>query len=142
MKNDRLADLGLLFARLALAAVMLIHGTPKMIPGGPNGDWPGFSAQIELFEQNLGIPPLFAVLAIFAEFLGGIGILLGLLTRLAAFGIACTMGFALYTLIAANQPLERMELPGAMLLIALCLLCTGAGGKSLDGAWFGRKGNK
>jgi len=39
----------------------------------------------------MGIPSFFAVLAILAEFLGGIGLILGLLSRVAAFGIAANM---------------------------------------------------
>jgi putative oxidoreductase len=41
--------------------------------------------------QSMGIPALFALLAIVAEFAGSIGLILGCLTRVAAFGIGCNM---------------------------------------------------
>ena len=43
------------------------------------------------FTGMLHIPAPFAVLAIAAEFLGGLGLIFGLLTRVAAFGIFCNM---------------------------------------------------
>ena len=48
----------------------------------------GFSATMSGFE-HLGIPAVFEFLAIAAEFFGGLGLMLGLLGRVAAFGIAC-----------------------------------------------------
>jgi putative oxidoreductase len=44
-----------------------------------------------------GIPSVFALLAIAAEFLGPLGLAIGLLTRVAAFGIACVMVVAIIT---------------------------------------------
>jgi len=43
------------------------------------------------------IPAIFAFLAIAAEFFGGLGLILGLLTRVAAFGIAVNMLVAVVT---------------------------------------------
>jgi putative oxidoreductase len=43
------------------------------------------------FTQQMHIPAVFAFLAICAEFLGGIGLILGAMGRVAAFGIACPM---------------------------------------------------
>ena len=76
-----------LFVRVPLGVIMFAHGSQKTLGLFGGG---GFSKTIEGFEQNLGIPPVFTVLAMAAEFLGGICVLLGLLTRLSAFGIACT----------------------------------------------------
>jgi putative oxidoreductase len=46
---------------------------------------------VKSFQQQMGIPVPLATLAIAAEFLGGIGLILGLLGRVAALGIAVTM---------------------------------------------------
>ena len=43
------------------------------------------------FTQQMHIPAPFAFLAICAEFFGGLGLIVGLLSRIAAFGIMCNM---------------------------------------------------
>src|ERR1700682_5009160 len=74
--------------RLVLGVVFFAHGAQKMLGwfGGP-----GFSGTMGLFTGYLHIPAPFAVLAIAAEFFGGLGLVLGFLTRIAAFGIAVNM---------------------------------------------------
>src|SRR5437879_1064405 len=49
------------------------------------------SGTMHFFTDMMHIPAPFAFLAIAAEFFGGIGLILGLLTRVAAFGIGCNM---------------------------------------------------
>src|SRR5256885_12788909 len=70
--------------RLALGVVFFAHGAQKML--GWFGGW-GFSATMGLFTGMMHIPAPLAFLAIAAEFFGGMGLILGFLTRLAAFGI-------------------------------------------------------
>src|SRR5450830_1681227 len=43
------------------------------------------------FTKTMHIPALFAILAIAAEFFGGLGLIVGLLSRVAALGIALNM---------------------------------------------------
>ena len=76
-----------LLQRLVLAVVFFPHGAQKML-----GWWggQGFSGTIDGMSQ-MGLPAALVVLVIFAEFFGSIGLALGLLTRLAALGIACVM---------------------------------------------------
>ena len=73
--------------RLMLGIIFFAHGAQKTL-----GWWGGttFSETMRLFTFN-GVPAVLAFLAIAAEFLGGIGLILGLLGRVAAFGIACNM---------------------------------------------------
>src|SRR5450755_5102986 len=74
--------------RLVLGIVFFAHGAQKMLGwfGGL-----GFSGTMGFFTGSMHIPAPFAFLAIAAEFLGGIGLLFGLLTRVAAFGIFVNM---------------------------------------------------
>src|SRR4029077_10245880 len=74
-------------ARLALGVVMFAHGAQKML-GWFGGN--GFSGTMGFFT-SMGIPAPFAFLAIAAEFFGGLGLLVGFLGRIAAFGIICNM---------------------------------------------------
>src|SRR5258707_1678652 len=78
--------------RLVLGVVFFAHGAQKTL--GWFGGY-GFSGTMGFFTQVMHIPAPFAFLAICAEFLGGIGLLLGLLGRVAAFGIACNMVVAI-----------------------------------------------
>ena len=85
-------DHTLTVVRLVLGVVFFAHGAQKALGwfGGP-----GFSATLAGFTTHMSIPEFFAVLAILAEFLGGIGLIVGLLTRVAAFGIAVNMCVAI-----------------------------------------------
>src|SRR5258708_9979263 len=74
--------------RLVLGVVFSAHGVQKLLGwfGGP-----GFSGTMGMFTGYMHIPAPLAFLAIAAEFFGGLGLILGFLTRLAAFGIAVNM---------------------------------------------------
>ena len=84
--------------RLVLGVVFFAHGAQKMLGwfGGP-----GFSGTMGAFTGYMHIPAPFAFLAIAAEFFGGLGLILGLLTRIAAFGIAVNMVVAVVWCTAA-----------------------------------------
>ena len=86
-------DAALLVLRLLLGIVFFPHGMQKLFGlfGGP-----GFSGMMGMFTDKMGIPAVFAFLAIMAEGLGSLGLLTGLLTRVAAFGIAVEMAVAVY----------------------------------------------
>src|SRR5215471_10082470 len=86
-------DHTLTLLRVGLGVVFFAHGAQKML-GWFGGN--GYAATVSYFTHGLGIPEAFAVLAILAEFFGGIGLILGLLSRIAAFGIAVNMFVALF----------------------------------------------
>src|SRR5690349_22703637 len=73
--------------RLVLGIVFFAHGAQKVLGwfGGP-----GFQGTIGFFT-SMGIPAPLAFLAMMAEFLGGLGLILGFLSRIAAFGVLCNM---------------------------------------------------
>src|SRR6201998_4671249 len=85
-------DWTLTLLRLVMGVVFFAHGAQKTL--GWFGGY-GFSGTMGFFTNAMHIPAPFAFLAICAEFLGGIGLILGLLGRVAAFGIACDMVVAL-----------------------------------------------
>ena len=82
-----------LLLRITLAIVIFPHGAQKAL-GWFGGH--GFKGTMKYFTST-GIPATFASLAIAAEFLGPLGLAVGLLTRIAAFGIACVMVVAIIT---------------------------------------------
>jgi putative oxidoreductase len=84
-------DYSLTIARLFLGVVFFAHGAQKVLGwfGGP-----GFSATMAGFTGKMHIPVIFALLAIAAEFFGSLGLIAGLLGRIASFGIMCDMAVA------------------------------------------------
>lgn len=122
---------GLLVLRLVMGAAFVIHGWGKIqSPFSWMGDAP--------------IPGFLQALAAISEFGGGILLLLGLLTPLAALGILFTMAGALFIahfpqghpFVASGGP--SFELPLVYLAAALLFLVAGPGRFSLDYALFGR----
>jgi hypothetical protein len=70
----------LTIVRVVLGVVMFAHGAQKML--GWFGGY-GFHGTIGFFHEQLKVPSVFGLLAIMAEFLGSICLLLGLFTRVA-----------------------------------------------------------
>ena len=99
----------------------------------------------------MNIPAPFALLAIAAEFLGPIALVLGLLTRVAAFGIAATITVAALMVSAkfgffmnwsGKQAGEGIEYHLLMVAIALALMIQGGGRWALDSVIASRLDNK
>jgi putative oxidoreductase len=133
-------DWTLTVLRLVMGVVFFAHGSQKVL--GWFGGY-GFSATMGFFTHLMHIPAPFAFLAICAEFLGGIGLILGALGRIAAFGIACNMVIAVLMVHAPNglfmnwtgqQKGEGFEYHLLALAIALVLMVKGSGAFSIDGA--------
>lgn len=131
-------DYSVTILRLALGALFFAHGAQKVL--GWFGGF-GFRASLGFFTQQMHIPVVLAVLAIAAEFLGGIGLIVGFLGRVAAFGIACNMGvaialvhrqFGLFANWYGNQKGEGVEYHILVIAIALVIMIRGSGALSID----------
>ncbi len=131
-------DLTLTVVRLVMGIVFFAHGTQKML--GWFGGY-GFHGTMGFFTQRMGIPAPLAFLAICAEFFGGLGLIFGLLTRIAVFGIMVNMLVAIMTVHRfnglfmnwyGNQKGEGYEYHLLALALGLVLLVKGAGAFSLD----------
>ena len=125
--------------RLALAAVMIAHGSQKVL-GTFNG--PGFKAFTAGTTPFGFMRPawLWLAAAAFFEFVGGILIGLGFLTRVGAFLVACVMLTAIVGVhwrggfFASNR---GYEFPLTLLAMAVGLLIAGGGQASVDRALSG-----
>ena len=95
----RANDVALLILRLSLAAVLWPHGAQKALGllGGP-----GLTGTVGMLSSHMGLPAIVAYLVIAIEFLGPIALVLGVLTRLAALGIAVDMAAAAILVHAPN----------------------------------------
>jgi putative oxidoreductase len=136
-------DCAITIARVALGVVMFPHGAQKVL--GWFGGY-GFSGSMGFFTGTLGVPWIFALLAIVAEFAGSLGLITGLLSRIAAFGIAvnmivavimihCHVGFFMNWFGA--QKGEGYEYHILAIALALIVMFRGAGSYSLDKAIWG-----
>jgi len=129
---------GPLILRLTLALVFFPHGAQKVL--GWFGGY-GFAGTLGFFTGQLGIPAPLAVLAIVTEFLAPLALVLGLGTRVAAFGLAVVMAVAALTVHLPNgffanwsgkQAGEGIEFHLLAIGAALALVVVGAGRASLD----------
>lgn len=136
---------GTLVLRVVLGIVFFAHGGQKML-GWFGGN--GFSPTMGFFENGMHIPAVFAFLAIAAEFFGSIGVFLGFLTRIAAFGIAVNMLVAIIKVHGhvgffmnwgGTQRGEGYEYHLLVLAITVFLMVCGAGAFSVDRAVAGRR---
>ena len=124
--------------RLALGVIFFAHGAQKML--GWFGGY-GFTGTMGFFTGVLHIPAAFAFLAIAAEFFGGLGLIFGLLTRVASFGVFCNMivavamvhgQFGFWMNWTGAQKGEGYEYHLLLLAAAAVLMIRGAGAASVD----------
>lgn len=125
------ADWSILFIRLGVGIIFLVHGLGKLFNIGPVAL--GIPGTTEFFA-SLGIPsPLFfAWLVALVESLGGLFIILGLFTRISALLVAIDIGVAILLVhlpkgfSASNGGYEFVLL---LFLGAVSLVFSGAGKK-------------
>jgi len=138
LKTDN--DVTALVARLALGLAMFPHGAQKVLGWFGGG---GFSGTMGFFTTQMHIPAVFAFLAILAEFAGALGLILGFLSRIAAFGILCNMivavvmvhgGNGFFMNWAGNQKGEGFEYHILAIALALIVIIRGGGAASVDRA--------
>jgi putative oxidoreductase len=119
---------------------MFPHGAQKVL-GWFGGH--GFSATMGAFTHSMHIPAVFAFLAIAAEFAGSLGLIVGFLSRVAAFGIAMNMTVAILAVHHANgffmnwmgnQKGEGFEYHLLAIGLALVVMVCGGGKASIDSA--------
>jgi len=131
-------DFAPLVMRVMLGIVFIPHGAQKAL--GWFGGY-GLEGTLNFFTQSMGLPLFLAVLIIAAESLGAIGLILGFLTRFAAFGITCVMTGAILTVHLKNgffmnwagkQAGEGFEFHLLAIALAVALMITGGGKASVD----------
>ena len=123
--------------RLVLGIVFFAHGA-QQVHGWFHGY--GFHAMMHFYE-GMGIPAVFAALAIFSMFLGGIGLIIGFLASVAAAGIAVTMLVAVCRVHLpvgffmnwyGTQKGEGYEFHLLAIAVAILIMVKGAGAFSID----------
>lgn len=127
-------DIGLLIFRLGISVLMLTHGYPKLVRF--------FGSEEITFADPLGFGEVTSFfLAVFAEFVCSILVILGLGTRLAVIPLIITMGVAAF-IVHSEDPFTRQELPLMYLTGYILLFFTGSGKYSLDWYFLSQKKKK
>ncbi|MGH9158537.1 MAG: DoxX family protein [Vicinamibacteraceae bacterium] len=143
-------DPSLTVLRVTLGAVMFAHGAQSVLGwfGGP-----GLRGAIASFGE-LGVPAAVAVLVVSAELFGSLGLMAGLLTRLAAAGIVAVMAGAIAVVHwpygffmnwFGQQSGEGFEYHLLVIAMALAVVARGGGWASLDSRlarWLGEQGTR
>src|SRR5437762_14011539 len=133
-------DAAITVLRLVTGIVFFAHGAQKML--GWFGGY-GFTGTMGFFTGAMHIPAVFAFLAIAAEFFGGLGLIFGFLTRIAAFGITVNMLVAIAMVHAqfgffmnwtGTQKGEGFEYHLRTLAATIFLMIKGSGAFSIDRA--------
>ena len=125
---DRLQPLALLLMRLALGVIMVAHGYRNVF---------GHLRDHVHLVAGLGLPAWLGYVSSFSEFLGGLLLLAGLFTRLAAFAVCVDLAVAIWKFHWHNGLLGSPDRPGyefplAAAALAFALIFFGGGPIALD----------
>jgi putative oxidoreductase len=131
-------DIATTILRLVLGVIFFAHGAQKML--GWFGGY-GLTGTMGFFTGVLHIPAVFAFLAVAAEFFGGLGLIFGLFTRVAAFGVLGNMivaiamvhgRFGFWMNWTGTQKGEGFEYHFLLIATSAFLMIRGAGAASVD----------
>jgi putative oxidoreductase len=108
--------------RIIAGIGFMMHGLPKLldIPGTQNS------------FTTMGLPPDLAIIIGLLEFIGGLAILLGILTRIAAGLLAIDMIGAILSVKLSKGFIGGYELDLLYLAIMISLMITGPGSFSIE----------
>ncbi len=122
-----------LLLRLALGMAMVYAGWPKVMPAGGFHGNNMFSAlqHWDAAVLHMGLPAWLGIVSALTEFLGGILLLLGLLTRFVAVLVAINMAVALWK-VNLHHGYAGSQYSLALLTMALMLAAYGSGALALD----------
>lgn len=122
--NPLIADIVLLVVRIFIGFAMISHGFPKLMQLT--------SGEEVQFFNFLGLGERFSlILAVIAEFVGSIFIILGLFSRPAVFLLIITMSVA-GLIVHSSDPFPKREASLIYLSVYLMLFAFGPGRYSID----------
>jgi len=121
-------DWGIAILRIVAGLVFLEHGNQKLFALG----FPGVGGM--LTRLGIPVPGFFAVVVTMVEFLGGLALIAGLLTRWAALLLSINMAVAVLSVHLKDGFFLPSGFEYALTLLAAnaCLVITGPGALALD----------
>lgn len=134
MKNrEALVDLGLLVLRVGIGIIFVFHGYPKLLGGIET--WTQVGSAMSMIGINFA-PAFWGFMAAFAETIGGVFIILGLLHRPVALMLTFTMIVAVVMHVTGGDPFGIYSNALKALVIFVALVITGPGKYSIDYRYF------
>jgi putative oxidoreductase len=130
---NRLQPWGIFLLRVVLGISMTYHGYQHLIPpGGLHRSNPlGGVDYFAQFVVSLGMPHWLGYVSVATEFIGGIFLILGFLTRFAAFMVAGNMIVALVK-VNIHHGYSGSEYTLSLIAMAILLVLTGSGAAATD----------
>jgi len=125
-------------ARIILGIIFFAHGAQKMF-GWFEG--PGLRETVRTMTEYVGLPASLAFCAVGAEFFGGVALIFGLLSRIAALGIAVLMlsailmvhgRYGLFQNWFGDRKGHGYEYHLLAIALAIVIIVKGAGALSMD----------
>lgn len=131
-------DWTLTILRVVLGFVFLAHGSQKLLGwfGGP-----GLKQTMNAMHEHLGLPIWVALLTVCTEFFGGVALIAGLLSRIAALGIVVIMlaailmvhgRYGLFLNWFGDRKGHGYEYHLLVIALAVAIVVKGSGAASLD----------
>jgi putative oxidoreductase len=129
-------QLGLAIIRIVVGIVFIAHGVQKIFVFGFGGVSGAFA------KMGVPVPGLTGPLVALLEFFGGIALIIGLLSRLAALGFAVEMLGAILLIHLANGFFAPTgyEFPLTLFAASIAIAIGGSGSLSIDAAIASRRG--
>ncbi len=129
MDNSNMRSWGIAILRVIVGIVFLMHGSQKLFTFGFHGVAGMFG------HMGIPLPAVAAVVVTLVEFLGGLALIAGLATRVAAALLAIDMAGAILFVHAKNGFFSPMgyEFPLTLLASCVCLMLAGGGACSVEG---------
>ena len=126
--TERQVSVALTVLRVILGITFIMHGGQKLFVYGLDGVSGSFAG------MGIPLPGIMGPLVALTEFFGGVALLIGLLTRLAAVGTAAVMLGAIFTahIQAGFFAPGGYEFPLMLLATSIALAVAGAGPLSVD----------
>jgi len=118
--------------RIAVGTIFILHGKQKLFGFGFAGVTDAFT------HMGVPLPGIMGPFVALFEFFGGIALVLGLLTRLFAFGFTIDMLVAIL-LVQLKNGFSHYELEFLLCVSSVALLLMGGGEFSVDGLLGRRK---
>ena len=128
-------DIALLIIRAVTGVIFIAHGWQKLFVYGLSGVTGAFA------HMGVPAPEVLGPFVALVEFFGGVALVIGLLTRLAALGLAFNMLVAMLLVHLKSGFFNPggIEFPLSLFAAALVLVVTGAGNLSSDKALGARR---
>lgn len=129
INKKALVNIGLLVLRIGIGVIFIFHGLPKLMGGVET--WTQIGSTMSMVGISFA-PAFWGFMAAFAEAIGGIFIILGLLHRPVALMLVFTMIVAVLMHVTAGDPFGIYSNALKGLVVFIALFITGPGKYSLD----------